>query len=179
MRTTRKFSFSFSKLRYGPLGFNPRKFRQHLTNWIKLNKIVEVWNSANSVIFSVCCHSEILLPSQREVTTFPLYCQYTVKVPLDGHLCVQLHESTYDHLINVNGWSKARNDYGGLFQRGFRLIESQLKGVIKGRDQLHGSTKRGVRLIDSQFKVVGANFIEVSILWRSPLRGSWLFFVCF
>ena len=27
-----KFSFSFSKLRYGPFGFNPRKFRQHLTN---------------------------------------------------------------------------------------------------------------------------------------------------
>ena len=58
------------------------------------------------------------------------------------------------------------NDYGGRgpFQRGFRLIESQLKGVIKGRDQLHGSTKRGVRLIDSQLKVVGANFTEVSML---------------
>ena len=53
-----------------------------------------------------------------------------------------------------------------------RERESQLKGVIKGRDQLHGSTKRGVRLIDSQFKVVGANFTEVSILWRSPLRES-------
>ena len=31
-RFTQKFPFSFSKLRCGPYGFNPRKFRQHLTN---------------------------------------------------------------------------------------------------------------------------------------------------
>ena len=37
-----QFPFSFSKLRYGPFGFNPRKFPQHLTNEIKLNKFDEV-----------------------------------------------------------------------------------------------------------------------------------------
>ena len=26
------FSFSFSKLRYGAFGFNPKKFRQHMAN---------------------------------------------------------------------------------------------------------------------------------------------------
>ena len=48
VNTAQNFSFSFSKLRYGPFGFNPRESRQHLTNWMKLNKIDEVWNSANS-----------------------------------------------------------------------------------------------------------------------------------
>ena len=52
VNTAQNFSFSFSKLRYGPFGFNPRESRQHLTNWMKLNKIDEVWNSANS--FSKC-----------------------------------------------------------------------------------------------------------------------------
>ena len=37
----KKFSSSFSKLRYDPFGFNPWKFRQHLTNYTKLNKIGE------------------------------------------------------------------------------------------------------------------------------------------
>ena len=32
VNTAQKFSLSFSKLRYGPFGFNPREFRQHLTN---------------------------------------------------------------------------------------------------------------------------------------------------
>ena len=49
VNTAQKFSLSFSKLWYGPFGFNPREFRQHLTNWMKLNKIDEVWNSANSL----------------------------------------------------------------------------------------------------------------------------------
>ena len=42
-------SFFFSQLRYGTFGSNPLKFGQHLTNWMKLNKINEVWNSANSL----------------------------------------------------------------------------------------------------------------------------------
>ena len=42
------FSFSI-KPRYGHFGFNPRKFRQHLANQMKLNKVDEVWNSANSL----------------------------------------------------------------------------------------------------------------------------------
>ena len=55
------FSFRI-KLRYGPFGFNPRKFRQYLANYMKLNKIDEVWNSAKFafwVTFPVCCHPEI------------------------------------------------------------------------------------------------------------------------
>ena len=46
---TLKFSFSFSKLRYGPLGFNSRKFRQHLTNKVTLNNFDEVLKSAKSL----------------------------------------------------------------------------------------------------------------------------------
>ena len=71
----KELSFSFSKLRYGVFGFNPRKIRQQLTNWMKLNKIDELWNCANSLLseFSVCCHPEILLLWQRDVTTSPLY----------------------------------------------------------------------------------------------------------
>ena len=46
---TKIFFFSCSKLRYGPFGFNPETFRQHLTKWMKLNKANEVWNSANQL----------------------------------------------------------------------------------------------------------------------------------
>ena len=42
VNTAQEFSYSFSKLRYGPLGFNPRQFRQDLKNKNKLNKIDEV-----------------------------------------------------------------------------------------------------------------------------------------
>ena len=31
VKTAQKFSLSFSNLRYGPFGFNPREFCQHLT----------------------------------------------------------------------------------------------------------------------------------------------------
>ena len=40
-----KFSFPFSQFRYGPFGFNPRQFRQDVTNLnleMELNKIDEV-----------------------------------------------------------------------------------------------------------------------------------------
>ena len=59
---TQKFSFSFSKLRYGRFG----------------NKIDEVWSGADSLFgeFSVCCHPKNLLPRQRDVTTSPLYSHY-------------------------------------------------------------------------------------------------------
>ena len=46
---TKIFLF-FSKLRYGPFVFNPRTFHQHLKDWIKMNKIDEVWNSAKSLL---------------------------------------------------------------------------------------------------------------------------------
>ena len=42
LNTAQEFSFSLSKLRYGPLGFNPRQFRQDFKNKKKLNKIDEV-----------------------------------------------------------------------------------------------------------------------------------------
>ena len=51
VNTAQEFSFSFSKLRYGPLGFNPRKFRQDFKNKKKLNKIDEVCNSARNSLF--------------------------------------------------------------------------------------------------------------------------------
>ena len=41
----RKFSFPFSQLRSGPFGFNPRQFRQDVSNFnlkMELNKIDEV-----------------------------------------------------------------------------------------------------------------------------------------
>ena len=42
VNTAQEFSFSFSKLRYGPFGFNPRKlFLHEFTNKEKLNKIDE------------------------------------------------------------------------------------------------------------------------------------------
>ena len=47
-----KCSFSFSELRYGPFGFNP-KFRHYLTHQVKLNKIDELWNSANVLLRAV------------------------------------------------------------------------------------------------------------------------------
>ena len=42
---------------------------------MKLNKIDEVWNSANPLLSDVlvCCHRQILPPWQRDVTTSPLY----------------------------------------------------------------------------------------------------------
>ena len=46
---TKIFLF-FSKLGYGPFVFNPRTFHQHLKDWIKMNKIDEVWNSAKSLL---------------------------------------------------------------------------------------------------------------------------------
>ena len=62
-----KFSFPFSQLRHGPFGFKPRQFRQDVTNLnleMELNKIDEVWNSANSlfkyrfrfVVIQKCCY---------------------------------------------------------------------------------------------------------------------------
>ena len=77
VNTEQKFSFSFSKLRYGAFGFNPRELRQHLTNWMKMNKIDEVWNYANSLskwrFWFVVIH-KFLLPWQRDVMISRLSC---------------------------------------------------------------------------------------------------------
>ena len=69
-----EFSFSFSELRYGGFRLKPIKIWMKL-NWMKLNKIDELWNSANSLLseFSVCYHPESLLLWQRDVTTSLLY----------------------------------------------------------------------------------------------------------
>ena len=40
-KTTIKFSFPFSKLRYSPFGLNPRKFRHHLTNWVNWTRTMK------------------------------------------------------------------------------------------------------------------------------------------
>ena len=59
-----KLPLPFSKLWYGPFRFNPRKFCKHLHK-LKLNKIHEFLKQCEftfKVTFSVCCHSEILLP---------------------------------------------------------------------------------------------------------------------
>ena len=78
----KKFSFSFSKIKYGPFGFNPWKFRQHLTNEMKLNKMdsVETVRIHFYSEFSVCCHPEILLPWKRDVTTSPLYIGHLARI---------------------------------------------------------------------------------------------------
>ena len=84
VNTTQKVSFSFSKLRCGPFGFIPGKFRQHLTNEMKFSRIEEVRNSANwlKITFSVCCHLEILLPWQRDVMTSLCSISYRFYCPL-------------------------------------------------------------------------------------------------
>ena len=41
-RTQRKNILFFFLTKHGPFGFNPRKFRQNLTNKLRLNKIEEV-----------------------------------------------------------------------------------------------------------------------------------------
>ena len=69
VNTTQKFPFSFSKLRYGPFGFNPRKYREHCWQikwwWIRSMKF---WNSTNSlfewrfrfvVIQKFYCHDNV------------------------------------------------------------------------------------------------------------------------
>ena len=42
LKGAQQFPFSFSKLRHGPFGFNPRKVRQYEINKMKLNKVAEV-----------------------------------------------------------------------------------------------------------------------------------------
>ena len=75
---TQKVSFSFSKLRYGPSGFNPENFAdiwQIKRNWIRLMKFetVQIYFLSK---FSLCCHLKIWLPRQGDVTTSPLYSLY-------------------------------------------------------------------------------------------------------
>ena len=70
-----KFLFSFSKLRYGPVQFNPENFAniwQIKWNWIRSMKFdtLPIYFLSD---FSVCCHPKIFLQWQRDVTTSPLY----------------------------------------------------------------------------------------------------------
>ena len=69
------YFFPFSKLRYGPFGFNPENFVniwQIKWNWIRSMKFETVLIYFSSDIL-VCCHPEMLLPWQRNVMTSPLY----------------------------------------------------------------------------------------------------------
>ena len=68
--------FIFLNLNTVLLDSTPENLANIWQNWLKLNKIDEVLNGANSLFkwrLSVCCHPEILLPWQRDVTTSPLY----------------------------------------------------------------------------------------------------------
>ena len=63
---SKKFSFSLSKLRYRRFEFKPGKFRQHLTNYMKLNKIewIRFETAVNScfrlvVIQKFCYHGNV------------------------------------------------------------------------------------------------------------------------
>ena len=63
---SKTLSFSFSKLRYRRFEFNARKFRQHLTNYMKLNKIewIRFETAVNScfrfvVIQKFCYHGNV------------------------------------------------------------------------------------------------------------------------
>ena len=71
LNKTQKVSFSFSKLWYGPLGFNRENFAniwQIKWNWIISMKFETVRIYFFSE-FSFCCHRKILQPWQRDVTT--------------------------------------------------------------------------------------------------------------
>ena len=73
VNTTQKFSLPFSKLRNGSFGFNPRKFRQI---WPIKRKWLRSMQFETARIYLLSdVHPEILLPWQRDVTTFPLYRQ--------------------------------------------------------------------------------------------------------
>ena len=51
VNTAQWFCFSFSKLRYGPLGFNPRQFCQDFKNQKKLNKIAMKFETVRGIHF--------------------------------------------------------------------------------------------------------------------------------
>ena len=68
-------SFFFSQLRYDTFGSNPLKFGQHLTNWMKLNKINEVWNSANSLFK---WHFQFLLSSRNFASMGKWYNDFSI-----------------------------------------------------------------------------------------------------
>ena len=78
MSTTQKFCLSFSKLTYGPFGFNPENFAniwQIKWNYIRSMKFetVRIHFFLSDVL--VCCHLKILLPWQRDVMTSPLHSE--------------------------------------------------------------------------------------------------------
>ena len=81
--TTQKFSFSFSKLRDGPFGFNPENFAN-----MKLNKIYEVWNSANPLfkwrfdLLSSRNFATMATWRKMQLTTSPLHCICKKKCPI-------------------------------------------------------------------------------------------------
>ena len=63
---------------------NPENFAniwQIKWNWIRSMKFVTVWIHFLGT-FLVCCHPEILLPWQRDVTTSPLYWAFNLDVIL-------------------------------------------------------------------------------------------------
>ena len=71
VNATRKVSFSLSKLRYGPFGFNLEHFAniwQSEWNWMRSMKF-ETARIYFLSEFSVCCHPKVLLPWQRDETT--------------------------------------------------------------------------------------------------------------
>ena len=75
VNTTQKVSFSFSKLTYGPVRFNPENFSniwQMKWNWIRSMKFETVRIYFLSE-FPVSCHPKLLLPRRRDVTTSPVY----------------------------------------------------------------------------------------------------------
>ena len=86
--TTAKWNFLISSARFKESMNQLKNFRFPFSNldtvlldstkktsptFDKLNKIDEVWSGANSLFgeFLVCCHSKMLLPRQRNVTTSP------------------------------------------------------------------------------------------------------------
>ena len=79
----KNFSFSFSKLRDGPFGFNPENFAN-----MKLNKIYEVWNSANPLfkwrfdLLSSRNFATMATWRKIQLTTSPLHCICKKKSPI-------------------------------------------------------------------------------------------------
>ena len=85
--------FPFSKLRYSSsFGFKPRKFRQHLTNWMKLNKSNEVWSFV----------ALQKLPWQRDVSDSPFKLPYRLSQPMPYNIfeCEHVQTSLRSILIH-------------------------------------------------------------------------------
>ena len=112
VNTAQKFSISFSKLRYSSFGFDqPQTILPRFYKWNEHETELDRWSLKQCkftfyVTFSVCCHPEILLQWQCNVTTSPHYCQIieqlTEKTRGRSWVVLVLHEEGIGELMAKN-----------------------------------------------------------------------------